>query len=271
MRNGGLIFSLVLNSFHRGHSCSNVAYAVAHRIGCSPIILIGQDLAYTDNKFHSDAVRADVFKMNNEVPLQDSGSEYFTEDINGNKVRTSFVFNLFREFYEINISDTKQLLVDATEGGAKIKGSKIMTFREAIDTYCTEELKYSFSDCLVKPVVTDQDIIQKCNEIIDSIHSIIEILHEIKRRALLHYNNLMKYKDFDFTDASEQKLYDIVVEMQDGNGLIQYIMNEKAEVQSYYQQIIKAAIVKVKAIGNELTAKTVHQKLDCSGKSYAHV
>lgn len=243
----------------QGHSCSTVAYALAHRIGCSPIIMIGQDLAYTDNKFHSDAVRSNVFNLDNAVTSKNSGGDYFVEDINGNKVRTSFVFNLFREFFEINILDTGQLLVDATEGGAKIKGSKIMSFREAIDRYCTTELTYNLSECLVKPIVTNQDIILKGNEIIIKIKEIIGFINEIKSRAISHYNNLIAYKEFDFSHASEQELYNIVVKMQEGNNLVQYITKEQDDILSYYQHIIKAAIVKVKGIGNELTAWTVCQ------------
>ncbi len=243
----------------QGHSCSGAAYAIAQRIGCGPIIMIGQDLAYTDDKFHSDEVRKNVFNLDDNVITKYYGRDFFTEDINGNLVRTSYVFNLFREFFEINVSETGQLLIDATEGGAKIKGSKVMTFREAIDTYCTEELKYSFSDCLVKPVVTKQDIKQKCIEIIGAIQELIEALHEIKSRAISHYNTLMQYKDFDFTHASEKKLYDIVIQMEAGNSLVQYILNEKTDLLTYYHQIIKAAIVKVKGIGNELTANNVYQ------------
>jgi len=44
-------------------------------------------------------------------------------------------------YFERIISLTKAKCIDATEGGAKIEGTEIMTLREVIDKYCQEEFE----------------------------------------------------------------------------------------------------------------------------------
>ena len=108
-------------------------------MGIRKVILIGQDLALTGGKYYAD-IEEDTEKYRT-VPV---------EGINGEELYTTRSFLAFIRCFENLAAIHKDLeLVDATEGGALIKNTKIMTFKEAIDKYCKEE--YPIREMLLKP------------------------------------------------------------------------------------------------------------------------
>lgn len=237
-----------------GMSCANVAHAVLEQAGCDPIILIGQDLAYTDDKQHSDEAHA-AFEDDNTI---DDQKEYlWTEDIYGNKVKTTTVFNLFREYFERRAEDNKGTLVDATEGGAKIKGSKIMTFREAIDQYCTGVKEKNMNEYLEDIPWDDQNAIAKYEEIMESAKEFVHVIEELEGNMQAHVRKIKKYDGFDFLHASKEELVQCVLDMQEGNNLITYVTEHHRDLATFYGHIYKSAIMQVKRLGNDLTPETV--------------
>ena len=63
------------------------------------------------------------------------------EDIHGNRIPTSsqlyYYLNWFENFIREN---STTIFIDATEGGAKIKGTMIMTLEDAIIKYCNKDI-----------------------------------------------------------------------------------------------------------------------------------
>ena len=239
-----------------GHSCATAAYAVAVEAGCSPVILIGQDLAYTDDKFHTDSIH-EQFGSANVGGTVEGVDDLMVEGIDGKPVRTSDTFNLFRFFFEENIAINGVPVVDATEGGAKIAGSEIRTLTEAIGKYCTRPLPYHMNDILEERQISREDASAKYDEIIEAAKKILDGLKEVQQRVMGHFEVLMKYKDFDYENASEDDLYHMVLNMQEADKLVTFLVEEKSELVSYYQQIIKQTIIYVKKIGNRLTPENV--------------
>lgn len=237
-----------------GHSCANTAFAVAKTAGCNPIILIGQDLAFTDEKIHSDAAHT---KFEGENVAWREGEDIWVSDINGGKVRTTEVFNLFRFFFEEEASFSAKHIIDATEGGALIKGTTIMKFKDAIDQYCTKDIPCDPYEIL-KEVPFDPDYaLEKYQEVRDSGKDIIRRFLEVQERVVAHHKVLMEYKDYKFEEASEEELVDIVLNMKAADDLVTYLIEEQNDLVSYYQQIIKQTIIYVKKIGNKLTGANV--------------
>ena len=116
-----------------GGSVATSAYSLGVYMGSKTIILIGQDLALTDNKTHADGTFEDKMK---EIDMNQG--EYFeVESVDGGKVFTRFDFDHYRKWFEDYIKKWNMItLVDATEGGALIHGSKVMTLKNAIKKYC---------------------------------------------------------------------------------------------------------------------------------------
>ena len=240
-----------------GHSCATAAFAFAREAGCDPIILIGQDLAFTDDKRHSDSVQEDGFKTNNVLKEKaKKRNNLWVESIDGGKVRTTEIFNLFRYFFE-----TEALrggtIIDATEGGALIHGTKIMKFSEALEKYCQKKLPYSLSKLLKDRYISKEERLAKYEKILESTDEMIATLKGIQDKAVEHYEEIIKYKKFDFENASSEELVETIKNMQKGNEIVTYIRKEGAIAESFYQQIIKQTVIYVKQIGNEITGKTV--------------
>lgn len=118
-----------------GGSVAHATFDLALRMGCEPVILVGQDLAYTGGATHA---RGTVYEGKT---VQEGKDKFYVEDVFGGLVLTDHVLNEFRLWFEKAISTFARgrLVIDATEGGAKIAGTVIMPLREALERYCREQ------------------------------------------------------------------------------------------------------------------------------------
>lgn len=241
-----------------GFSCANVALAVAKRAGCNPIILMGQDLAYTDDKKHSNQTHTE-FEGENDNSESDGN---MVEDIYGNLLSTDIVYNLFRVWIENLITGNSEItVIDATEGGAKIQGSKIMTLEDAIAQYCNKTIPKHMYEFL-EDVPFDKELIgKKCKEIITSTENIMEQLDEIRKESKDHFKLLQDLYREDIGKMKEKQWIRLVKKMQKGNTIIQKIQEQKY-ILNYYQPIIKQTVIYVKAIGNELNEANIRRNIE---------
>lgn len=133
-----------LNELETGISVAHMNFALADYLGFSPIILIGQDLAYADDG-HSHA-RGTIHEHNTveDDKISKNTEEIYVEGIDGKLVKTTRVWKNFLEWFELQLMDKDIVCIDATEGGALIKGTKVMTFKEAIEKYCVNDLDLDF-------------------------------------------------------------------------------------------------------------------------------
>ncbi|AKX93510.1 hypothetical protein MTHERMOG20_20620 [Moorella thermoacetica] len=117
-----------------GPSVANVCLDLAVKMGANPIILIGQDLAFTNNKTHADGAR----HQQRIDPSQ--GNYIWVEDIYGDRVPTTTAFYSMLVWYEQYLGNLKgkRLVIDATEGGARIRSTEIMSLQEVRDKYLRE-------------------------------------------------------------------------------------------------------------------------------------
>lgn len=119
-----------------GGSVATTAYSMGVYMGSRTVILIGQDLALTNNRTHADGTFQD--KMD-EIDMS-SGRYIEVEAIGGGTVLTRDDFEMYLKWYEQYTEKWSHItLVDATEGGALIHGSKVMTLKRAIQKYCKKE------------------------------------------------------------------------------------------------------------------------------------
>lgn len=128
-----------------GGSVANAGFNLLRMMGADPIVLVGQDLAYTDSRAYA---RGTVFeeieveldgasaRLNNletkrrigaSVPGADTTREVASVEAvpgwGGGTVATTMEFNYFRymfETYARHMPDTR--LINATEGGARVEG-----------------------------------------------------------------------------------------------------------------------------------------------------
>lgn len=185
-------------------SVANDAFSFIRTIGFKNIIMIGQDLAYTGDKVHSKDSYEESF-ISNDVSRKKE--VYVIKDIYGNDVKTDYAMDIYRRWFENQLILHKELeVIDATEGGAKIEGTKIMSLQEAIDTKCKSEEIIDFTEKInqAQRVYTKeereeiQEYLKKVTE--DMKGDIPKKLEEAKREylKLLELNTKRKYNSKEF-------------------------------------------------------------------------
>lgn len=130
-----------------GGSVATSAYSFGIQMGAKTVILVGQDLAMTGNKTHADGTFENKMKE-----IDTSSGEYFeVESVDGEKVLTRADFKVYLDWFEKYIKEWNMITtVDATEGGALIHGSKIMTLKKAIQKYCKRDFNVKWHISRVK-------------------------------------------------------------------------------------------------------------------------
>lgn len=130
---------------HSGGSVANNAFSVAGIMGFKKMIFVGQDLAYPNGRIHS----ADAYEDEDDIVMS---SKYFeVEDIYGGKVYTEANMDAYRRWFEEQIVFNPDChIIDATEGGAKIKGAEVLTLHEAITRECDDAVAVDFRGLIEK-------------------------------------------------------------------------------------------------------------------------
>ena len=120
-----------------GASVAHLAFGFAAHLGASPIVLVGQDLAYGEDgaRSHSAGTIYDdgAFKTVNQPKISVEG--YY-----GGKVLTQKIWVDFKMWFESTISTQELFVINATEGGASIAGTKQMPLAEVLERYCTKKI-----------------------------------------------------------------------------------------------------------------------------------
>lgn len=117
------------------------SYDFAVKLGCNPIILLGQDLAYSGGKSH---VSSTVYENDDVKEESEDIHQMEVLDIFGEKALTDRKFFTFKQYFERFISGDKGMnskleVIDATEGGAKITGTEVMTLKDVYFKYINDK------------------------------------------------------------------------------------------------------------------------------------
>lgn len=102
--------------------------------GCNPIIFVGQDLAFAGQKLRAEGTMGPSHIPEGTPLISMAG-------IDGKPVLSHRTMLAYRMWYEESASylkrkDPTRILLNATEGGAKISGIPNISLREAIEKFC---------------------------------------------------------------------------------------------------------------------------------------
>ena len=119
-----------------GFSVAHPSLDLAIKFGCSPVILIGQDLAYTGDKRYAESQYQQVIDRN-KLPA----NCFITKDLYGQDVVTDKQLDSFRQLFEMMVGEYYQgkKIFNATEGGQPIKGVPNYKLADLIREYCRKE------------------------------------------------------------------------------------------------------------------------------------
>lgn len=152
------------NGINPSGSVATATFEIARYMGAKTIILVGQDLAYKGDSSHVMGLR--LYRNHDKFTS--------VEGNNGEQLWTRHDWYTFLLWFEKVIPHYEGIVVNATEGGAKIKGTQIMTLEESIDKYClgninTKNLFDNVIDFNLDKQETDKVIESLLNQLSDII------------------------------------------------------------------------------------------------------
>lgn len=141
-------------SLDKGISVAHTVFSLAKAVGGDPIIFVGQDLSYPEGVTHAGgaiprkkiAIGIDQKTGKKYLLVKTKNGEWrakdlvMVKDIYGKEVPTSMDMYCYLIYLERMVSVSKVKCIDATEGGARIRGTEVMSLKEAIDKYCREPI-----------------------------------------------------------------------------------------------------------------------------------
>lgn len=205
-------------------SSSNMAFKIAEALGCEPIVLVGQDLAYGEN----DETHATP------VPFSSEGEGIFY--VKGNveeQVKTNSGWYNFLKAYEVDISQHKGKVINCTEGGAYIQGTSVAKFENTIQGWETfnplEIIKDNLNQFTQDNVASDisrlKDIVEKTE---DDVSNII-------RNCILGAELCKKY----------QKTLETELTVEQYNEIRKEIIAPRMEIQTKYSETFQKFLMHV--------------------------
>ena len=163
-----------------GGSVATLCASAAQYMGCNPIIYIGQDCAYTDMKIYSGDCANTLFTddMRNDSDYLNI-SKIWVDEYYGGKVLSSMDLVSFIRWFEKFAEDNpKTTFINATEGGALIKGTINKPFKEVVEEYQDVTLP-DFSQYDQK-VEAEIPVDEKLKEIVHILKDIIKKANSAK-------------------------------------------------------------------------------------------
>ena len=123
-----------------GGNVASVAFTAALIMGCNPIILVGQDLSYGDEALHVSGVKnpheEEVLRKYRRYPMEGKQGVVY-----GHSGMISYLSWYEEAARYLAKARPDLFLINATEGGARIRGFEEMTLAEARRRFCQESFK----------------------------------------------------------------------------------------------------------------------------------
>lgn len=204
------IAKIELPYIQTGGSVSHSAFDTLRIFGCNPIILIGQDLAYTNFKDHT------IWNINTSVITKFSPLEtkffnfvfdrnlFSIKAYNGEKVYTDAIFYGYLKWFENagRLLHSMITLINATEGGAFIKYFQNMKLESALKKYCKNKIDKNILNSNDSFFINYDDIKNNAIEKINELEKVIKLCDE----KLELIQNIYKSKsDINFDELEEFK------------------------------------------------------------------
>lgn len=217
-------------SFNSGGSVATAAFTVCAALNFKTVIMIGQDLAYgEEGKTHMGGMRSGEHDNGGEV------NHRWVEGIHGEQVLTRSDWYMYLDWFNNAVKQMTDIhVVDATEGGAKIEGTEIITFQEAIDKYCTKEVDVQAIVDSIPPTLNDKEY----EALIDYVQISLQDLTLIRRKLEKGIENCKKL---------EKACYDLTIDEPRYNKMIKELGQTNAFVESKGVYMLLDSMVAKKA------------------------
>ncbi|KQL36755.1 motility associated factor glycosyltransferase family protein [Psychrobacillus sp. FJAT-21963] len=167
--------SIELPEIAGGGSVANFAFTIATFITTGPIAIIGQDLAYTDNKTHAENNKN--HRIIDEEYKKARGM-FLTEGYFKDEVLTDYTFLSMKESFEglLSIVGKDRDIYNCTEGGVNLKGFNKLSFKDFCKIYIKNEP--------VKKVIPNDNVKHNRTNLLVKMKSELKIYHKIRNNLV---------------------------------------------------------------------------------------
>jgi hypothetical protein len=135
-----------------GSTVAHLAFYLAEHLGCDPILLVGQDLAFSDGLYYPPGMPIELIwrpELSRFVTVEMRQWERIVrsramlrlvKDIHDRDVYTDDQMFTYAEQFQSDFLATSTRVIHASEGGMRLQGTEVMTLREAAERFCTRKL-----------------------------------------------------------------------------------------------------------------------------------
>ena len=133
-----------------GATVAHLAFYLAVYMGCDPVIFVGQDLAFTGHSFYVPGVEIHQSwrsELNRFSTIEQKEWDRIVRNrpilrrvtsVDGAQLYTDELLFTYLEQLEKDIAGVSCRVINASEGGARIRGTTSMTLKEATERFCSQ-------------------------------------------------------------------------------------------------------------------------------------
>jgi YrbI family 3-deoxy-D-manno-octulosonate 8-phosphate phosphatase len=175
-----------IETIHDATTIAVITLQVLAKLGFSPIILVGQNLAYRDKKVYA----ANATFHPREASEQILNNAVWIKDVNGNPLPSSHAFNRMRQQFEFYLSHNPLLkVINTTKQGAHIEGTTYQDLDDVIEKQLQERVvpedwlkddtpSYDM-DYLIKQKKAMQNAYEKILDLLTTCKKKLDIINEL--------------------------------------------------------------------------------------------
>ena len=185
-----------------GATVAHLSFYLAQHLGCDPIILIGQDLGFSDGLYYAPGTAVhrvwsselgpfnslEMMEWTRVVRMR--GHLRRTTDQHGRPMFTDEQMVTYLQQFERDFADAPQAVIDATEGGQPKQHTTQSTLREAIDTHAAGPIR----TLPRTPRALDLDRLAKLDTLLKTRRGEIDELRQTTARTLPLLDNMKKHQ-----------------------------------------------------------------------------
>lgn len=245
-----------------GNNVAHTALGIALKLGANPIAFIGQDLAFSkEGETHGTDISKEVKVMTKVYTMPED--IVYLEDYEGAPIKSTVTWKTFLIGFEKTFMDNKDIVfIDATEGGAYIKGTKIMTLRDVIDKYIkNESIKRLYELIPENDLLTDKKkIYNTLYEAFDEKLKHFESILNLSKECLNDLKKLKrKYKKRN-NDLNRVENQEVCRQLLKANEVHKMMMREELSM-LFFQGLFASVVYEVNELGLELVNENVWKNL----------
>ncbi len=135
-----------------GSTVAHLSFYLAEHLGCDPLILVGQDLAFSEALYYPPGMPIERIwgpELNRFCTLEMKQWErivrfrkilHTVTDIHDRPVYTDDQLYTYAEQFMTDFTNTRATVIHACEGGMRLSGTRVMTLRAAAEEFATRPL-----------------------------------------------------------------------------------------------------------------------------------